>query len=118
MAVLIACQPIPNVQRTLHHDPIRLGITTWAGYGPLFLAQEQGYFLAEGIEVVFVMLESPNDRFEQLADGKVDGLATTVNNFAFHWTEEKEMTAVMALDDSRGSIGIVAEPNIESVSEP
>ena len=55
-----------------------------------FLGARTRVLLAEGVEVEFVMLASPNDR---LADHRIDGLATTINHFVFHWTDEMEMTA-------------------------
>ena len=32
-------------------EPLRIGHVIWVGFGPLFVAQEKGFFAQEGIEV-------------------------------------------------------------------
>lgn len=34
-----------------HAAPLRIGYLVWVGNGPLFVAQEKGFFAKEGIEV-------------------------------------------------------------------
>ena len=35
-------------------EPLRIRYSVWVGYGPLFLAQEKGYFRAENVDVQLV----------------------------------------------------------------
>ena len=37
--------------QTAQAEPLRIFHFTWVGFGPLFVAQEKGFFAKEGIEV-------------------------------------------------------------------
>ena len=49
---------------------ISLGYSVWVGYGPWFIAQNQGYFADEGLNVNLVDVENPADRFTAMAGGQ------------------------------------------------
>jgi NitT/TauT family transport system substrate-binding protein len=40
-------------------EPIKLGMSTWLGYAPLYLAKEKGFFQKVGLYVEIVFIESP-----------------------------------------------------------
>ena len=44
-------------------EPLRIRYAVWVGYGPLFLAQQKGYFAAEKVEVQLVKMEDPKESF-------------------------------------------------------
>src|SRR4030043_2492421 len=60
-------------------EPIKLGMSTWLGYAPLYLAKEKGFFKKQGVEVEVVVIESPADRRAAFAADKIQGMATTVD---------------------------------------
>jgi NitT/TauT family transport system substrate-binding protein len=35
-------------------EPLRLGLSTWVGYGPLYIAKEKGFFQDEGVELQLI----------------------------------------------------------------
>ena len=48
-------------------EPLRIRYAVWVGYGPLFLAQQKGYFAAEKVEVQLVKMEDPKESFRRWA---------------------------------------------------
>ena len=98
-------------------EPLKLAHSTWVGYGPLFIAQEKGYFAEEGVEVELVNMEDVKIRFPALAAGKIDALVTTVDTMLNFLSEEQRYRYLFALDDSRGGDGIVARKEIETVAD-
>ena len=64
-------------------EPIKLGMSTWLGYAPLYLAKEKGFFQKRGIEVEIVVIESPADRRVAFAADKIQGFATTVDTHRY-----------------------------------
>ena len=60
-------------------EPIKLGMSTWLGYAPLYLAKEKGFFQKQGVDVEVVVIESPADRRVAFAADKIQGMATTVD---------------------------------------
>lgn len=79
LLLIIGCVPAPQTQepRTL-----RIGVLPITDVVPAYVAQEQGYYAAEGIEVELVPVASGAERDSLLQAGGVDGglneLITTV----------------------------------------
>lgn len=95
--------------------PLRLGHSHWVGYGPFFVAEEQGYFDEEGVDVELVTLDNPKVRFAALTAEKIDALATTIDTMPLYLKPDFRMQYLFCLDDSTGGDGIVADQSIESV---
>lgn len=98
-------------------EPLRIRYAVWVGYGPLFLAQERGYFQAEGVDVQLVKMEDPAESFRAMSAGRLDGLASTVDTMVPNLGTGREFQCVLALDDSAGGDGIVARREIRSVRD-
>jgi NitT/TauT family transport system substrate-binding protein len=100
-------------------EPVKLnlGYSTWVGYGPLFIAQEEGYFKANGLDVTLTKVEDPKDRFTALAGGQLDGLVTTLDTMSQYWKPETSYKAILGLDESSGGDGIVVGPGIKTVAD-
>lgn len=98
-------------------EPLKLAHSTWVGYGPLFIAQEKGYFAEEGVEVELVNMEDVKIRFPALAAGKIDALVTTVDTMLNFLSEDQSYRYLFALDDSRGGDGIVARKEIKTIAD-
>ena len=44
-------------------EPLRIFYFIWVGYGPLFVAQEKGFFAKEGVEVELINIEDHTPLF-------------------------------------------------------
>ncbi|MGH6905900.1 MAG: ABC transporter substrate-binding protein, partial [Geminicoccaceae bacterium] len=60
-------------------EPLKVAHSTWVGYGPLYVAQEKGFFAEEGVEVELIVMEDPKLRFPALAAGQIDVAVSTVD---------------------------------------
>ncbi|HYB21581.1 MAG TPA: ABC transporter substrate-binding protein [Thermodesulfobacteriota bacterium] len=100
-------------------EPIKLGMSTWLGYAPLYLAKEKGFFQKRGLEVEIVVIESPADRRVAFAADKIQGFATTVDTHVMTAAAENPipLKQVLALDDSHGGDGIVSKKEIKSIKD-
>lgn len=100
-------------------EPLRLGLSTWVGYGPLYIAKEKGFFKEEGVEVELIKLgdlEGEPSGAEALAADQVDAVMTTVDTALKHWSEEQGFRYLFAVDDSKGGDGIVANREIQDLA--
>ncbi len=95
--------------------PLKIGYSTWVGYGPLFLARDLGYLKEAGVEVEMVLIEDPKVRFTALAAGQLDGLVSTIDTLVLYLKQGNEYQHVLALDDSAGGDGLVASKGIPDV---
>lgn len=98
-------------------QPLKIGYSTWVGYGPLFLAQEKGFYKDEKVAVELVNMEDPKERFFALAAGRLDGLVSTIDTMVLYLRTGQEFQYVLALDDSAGGDGIVARKEIKSLQD-
>ncbi len=100
-------------------EPIKLGMSTWLGYAPLYLAKEKGLFEKRGIQVEIVVIESPADRRAAFAADKIQGMATTVDTHVMTAAAENPIPVkqVLAMDDSHGGDGMVAKKEIKTIKD-
>src|SRR5512139_3236060 len=100
-------------------EPIKLGMSTWLGYAPLYLAKEKGFFKKQGVDVEVVVIESPADRRAAFAGDKIQGMATTVDTHVMTAAAENPIPVkqVLALDDSHGGDGMVAKKEIKTIAD-
>jgi NitT/TauT family transport system substrate-binding protein len=96
-------------------EPLRIAYVVWVGYGPLFLAQEKGFFADEGVEVH--MINTEGGHWEAVLDGQVDALGTSINSMPMHYLPDQETVCVLALEDSLGGDGILASKDIHSIAD-
>lgn len=96
---------------------LSIGLSTWVGYGPLYIAQDQGFFKEEGLDVDLVKMEDPKTRMPALIAGRIDLAATTIDTVLNFYSKDHPLTYVFALDDSHGGDGIVAKDTITSIAD-
>ena len=99
-------------------EPLRIFHFTWVGFGPLFVAQDKGFFAKEGIEVSLIRNDDHTAAFAGLADGQVDAVAGGLQDVViFSEPGEEPLQCVLANDDTRGADGIVANKDIRSIAD-
>ena len=90
----------------------------WVGYAGFFIAQSQGYFAAEGLNIKVVEFSGPAEALPPLIAGHVDIALTTLYNLAVIAARgEHSVEAVYLLDTSNGADAVVAGPGIRSVAD-
>jgi NitT/TauT family transport system substrate-binding protein len=100
-------------------EQIKLGMSTWLGYAPLYLAKEKGFFQKRGVDVDIVVIESPADRRAAFAADRIQGFATTVDTHVMTAAAENPIPVkqVLALDDSHGGDGMVSKKEIATIKD-
>ncbi|OCA82065.1 ABC transporter substrate-binding protein [Pseudobacillus wudalianchiensis] len=94
-----------------------LGVATWVGYAPLYIAEEKGIFKKNGIKVDLMKMESNTDRRTALAAKRIQGFASTVDTHVVSAAGDVPAVQVVALDESHGGDGIVAKKEIKSLKD-
>jgi NitT/TauT family transport system substrate-binding protein len=100
-------------------EPIKLGMSTWLGYAPLYLAKEKGFYQKRGVDVEIVIIQSPVDRRAAFAADRIQGFATTVDTLVMTAAAETPIPVkqVLVLDASHGGDGIVAKKEIKTIQD-
>jgi NitT/TauT family transport system substrate-binding protein len=103
-------------------EPLRIAYGTWVGFGPLFVAQEKGFFAKEGVTVQLIKIDDHTAAFAALFDDQVDGVVAATQDLvtfraSFSGPDEEPLVCVLALDDSQGGDGILATKDIRSIAD-
>ena len=96
---------------------LKLGMTTWVGYGEIFLAQELGYFAEGGLTVDPQIIEEASLTMAGVASGELQGTAATIDEIMKYRSGEMCFKAVYALDDSHGGDGILASADVAAFAD-
>lgn len=90
------------------HDPLRFGIMPDADSLPIMVAQAEGFFGKEGVEVELVPFTNAQERDAAIQAGRVDGAISDVLAAAFLVAGGFDMRITSASD---GRYGIVSAPD-------
>jgi NitT/TauT family transport system substrate-binding protein len=96
---------------------MRLGMTTWVGYGPMFLARDKGFFKENGLDVELRIIEDASIYMAAVAAGELDGNASTIDEIMKYRSPEFCFKAVLALDDSHGGDGVLVQEGVNSLKD-
>jgi len=96
-------------------EKVRIGMVTFPGYAPLYLAKEKNFF--ENVDVDLVRIEAIGDLRAALMSGKIDIYAATFD--IFQTTEKLEPPGVgfLAIDESDGADGVVVSDKIKDIAD-
>lgn len=111
-AVVMAVSAIPADAGTM-----RLGMTTWVGYGPMFLARDKGFFKENGLDVDLRIIEDASIYMAAIAAGELDGNASTLDEIMKYRSPDFCFKAVVALDDSHGGDGVLVRDEVKSLKD-
>lgn len=95
---------------------LKVGHSTWVGYGPFYIALEKGYYKEEGVDVEFVRMEDTPLKMGALLAGQIDMAASTADEFPTYLKPGKGFRYIVAVDFSKGGDGVVANKDITSVA--
>jgi NitT/TauT family transport system substrate-binding protein len=103
---------------TANAEPLRIGHSTYVGYGPLFVAQEKGFFTKQGADVDMITIEDVHARIAALEAGQIDAIAVTADTMVRFLNPDGELyRCMLVLSDSLGADGIVASKDIQSIAD-
>ncbi len=95
---------------------LKLGHSTWVGYGPFYIALDKGYFKEEGVDVEFTIMEDTAIKMGALFAGQIDIAASTSDEFPIYLQPGKSARYFMAVDYSNGGDGVVATKDITTIA--
>src|ERR1700742_2249084 len=101
----------------LADDTVTIAHSTWVGYGPLYIAKDKGFFAKNGVDVDLVVMEDPKERFPTMMADQIQLIASTIDTAVLYMKKPDDYKYVVAIDDSDGGDGIVANKDITSLTD-
>ena len=118
----VSCNQSPETTTgsspTSSGEPVVLGYSTWAGWWPWAIAEQEGLFEKNGVNVDLKWFDNYTNSMETLAAGKLDGNCQTLNDtIAFAGNATKGMVAILVNDNSAGNDKIITTADINTVTD-
>ncbi|MET0236901.1 MAG: ABC transporter substrate-binding protein [Kibdelosporangium sp.] len=107
VAGLSACTAAPAAT-----SKITIGFSARPGWFPWQVAQEQGLFAKNGVEVELKYFDSYTDSLNALATGAIDANSQTLNDTLASVSGAANQTIVLVNDDSTGNDKIIARESV------
>ncbi|MEG6513665.1 ABC transporter substrate-binding protein [Desulforamulus ruminis] len=100
-------------------EPVKFKMAhaTWIGYGPLYIAQDQGFFKKYNIAPELQIIEDESQYAGALASGQIQALCNVLDREVIHYAKGTPETFVLAMDESSGGDGIIAKKEISKVDD-
>jgi NitT/TauT family transport system substrate-binding protein len=109
------CPGCGQKKQEIKLNKINIAFQQWVGYGPLYLAQEKGFFRKEGIELIFIDEQLDSARRDAFKVGMLDCEAGTIDLLVAKRAQDTPIAAVLEMDYSFGGDGIVATSDIQKL---
>lgn len=99
-------------------EPIKLGYSSWAGWWPWAIAEEEGLFEANGANVELIWFDGYLESMQALAAGQLDANSQTLNDtISFAGDAVNGMVAVLVNDNSAGNDKVIGAEGIDTVAD-
>lgn len=99
-------------------EPVVLGYSSWAGWWPWAIAEEEGLFEKNGVEVELIWFDGYLESIQALASGQLDANSQTLNDtISFAGEATNGMVAVLVNDNSAGNDKVIVAEGIASVQD-
>jgi NitT/TauT family transport system substrate-binding protein len=97
--------------------PVKVGVVTWIGYGPLYIADKLGTFKKYGVDVKLVKFQDPALIPPAIESNALEGGTLTYDEVIGVTAKGWKHPAVLTLDYSNGADAIVVDSSIKSVKD-
>ncbi len=95
----------------------QMGIEPWLGYGGWLVADREGLFANNGIDVKIATFTTDDEINAALVAGKLDGANIATHTALRLKSEGTPITIVTLLDQSNGADAIIAKKSIKSIAD-
>ncbi|MDO4522731.1 MAG: ABC transporter substrate-binding protein [Eubacteriales bacterium] len=96
---------------------ITMAFCTWTGYAPMFIAQENGFFEEQGLNVDIQVIEDESTYATLITQGSVQFLATAQDPNIKMFANGATSRYVLSMDASNGADGLVVTDEIQTMDD-
>ncbi len=96
---------------------MKIAFCTWAGYAPLFIAQEKGYFADLGYDVDLIIIEDESTYGAAFVSNSIQALGQVLDRDIIQYDAGAPEQYVCTMDASTGGDGLVATAEIQSMDD-
>lgn len=113
----LASLAIGLVAGSAQAETIKIGLQPWLGYGPLWVAEKQGFFKDQGVDVQLVNFGWDADLAAALASGNINITSIATNGVILQINNGIDLKAFMLMDGSTTADAILAGQALGSIAD-
>lgn len=98
-------------------ETVKIGLQPWLGYGPLWIAEKQGFFAANGVDVQLVNFGWDADLAVALASGNINVTSIATNGVILQRNNGIDLKGFMLMDGSTTADAVLANKAVNSITE-
>lgn len=98
-------------------DTVKLGLQPWLGYGPLWVAEQKGFFKKHNVDVVLTTFNWDQDMTAALASGNLNVIASATNGIIRNFNQGVDQKGFLIMDLSFEADAIIGGKGIKSIPE-
>ncbi len=98
-------------------DPVKLGLQPWLGYGPLWIAEEKGFFEARGVDVELTTFNWDQDMTAALASGNLNVIASATNGMISNLLHDVDQKGFLIMDVSFEADAVMSKGDVTSIAD-
>ena len=114
---LCACGSSSAPAASAEKKKMTIAFCTWAGYAPLFIAKDKGYFDEYGYDVDLVIIEDESTYGAAFVSDSIQGLGQVLDRDIIQFDAGAPEQYVLTMDASTGGDGLVATGDIKSMDD-
>lgn len=115
LALIVVITSCDRSKKSGQKEKVTIGMVTFPGYAPLYLAKEKNLF--HDVDVSLVRIESIGDLRAAMNSGKIDMYAATYDIFQNMQGSTPPGIGFVAIDESHGADGVVVKDGINSIAD-
>ena len=96
---------------------IKLGVQPWLGYGPWWIAAEQGFFKKHGLNVKVVNFTWDADMAAAVSSGRLDVICAATNFVISLRNQDVDLKGFLVLDASYEADAILAPKSVKTIHD-
>jgi NitT/TauT family transport system substrate-binding protein len=102
----------------INETPVVMGYSSWAGWWPWAIAEQEGLFDQNNVQVELIWFDGYLESMQALASGQLDANCQTLNDtISFAGEAANGEVAVVVNDNSAGNDKVVVAPEINAVED-
>ncbi|VXD24819.1 ABC transporter substrate-binding protein [Planktothrix paucivesiculata] len=115
VCLLFACHA--SVPIKVKHPPLKVVFTSFVGEHSGIIAQEKGFFKAQGVDVELIYKQYIQLEMANFSAGKYDGMVLTLGSFINLSATNPDIQGVVVINESTGADVVVAQSQIKTVAD-
>lgn len=100
-----------------HADTVKIGLQPWLGYGPLWVAEQKGFFKKHNVDVVLSTFNWDQDMSAAIASGNLDVIAAATNLLVTNFNQGIDQKGFLIMDVSFEADAVITCSDIATIAD-